>query len=117
MRIMKQKLRFLLLTLLTAVVSAAWGQEVSYDFTDGSWSVKNGALTNGTVSFTGQGGANFKMNTGYFIMGKSGAYINFPVYDFNVEKIEVIGNSGASADVKMNIFVGNNAVSTETKGL
>ena len=113
---MKQKLRFLLLTLLTAVVSAAWGQEVSYDFTDGSWSVKNGALTNGTVSFTGQGGANFKMNTGYFIMGKSGAYINFPVYDFNVEKIEVIGNSGASADVKMNIFVGNNAVSTETKG-
>lgn len=106
-----------MMTLLCAVFSVAWGQEpeVTYDFTSG-WSVSNGSLTNGTITFTGSG-TNFKVNdSGYFYMGKSGAYINFPTYDFDVEKIEVVGNSGASASTKMNIFVGNTAVSTETTG-
>lgn len=89
---------------------------VVYDFTKSGWSVSDGTLTDGTVSFTGQGGANFKMNSGYFMMGKSGAYINFPTYSYPVTKIVVTGNSGASASVKQNIFVGDTAVSTETTG-
>jgi len=90
--------------------------DVTYDFTGSDWEVSNGALTNGTVSFSGTGSANFQMNTGYFILGKSGAYINFPKYDKEVEKIVVTGRSGASGSVKQNIFVGETAVSTETTG-
>ncbi len=116
MKKITQNLRWLV-TLLTMIVSVgAWAQEVTYDFTGTGWSVSNGTLSNGTVSFTGEGGANFKMNGGYFMMGKSGAYINFPTYDFAVEKIEVVGRSGASTGVKQNIFVGDDAVSTETEG-
>lgn len=106
----------LFLTLLGGV-NAAWGQEVTYDFTGSDWSVTDGVLTNGTVSITGEGGANFKMNSGYFMFGQSGAYITLPAYDFDVEKIEVVGRSGASGSCKQNIFVGDEAVSTETTGV
>lgn len=111
-------LKTVLLLCAFMVGGSAWAQtaDVTYDFTGSDWSVSNGTLTNGTVSFTGEGGANFKMNTGYFMMGKSGAYINFPTYTSAVEKIVVTGNSGASAYTKMNIFVGETAVSTETTG-
>ena len=116
MKKITQNLRWLVTLLAMIVCTGAWAQEVTYNFTGSDWKVENGARTNGTVSFTGEGGANFKMNSGYFMMGKSGAYINFPTYGFPVEKIEVVGNSGASADTKMNLFVGSTAVSTETKG-
>ena len=113
---MKQNLRLFMLTLLCAVFSSAWAQEVTYDFTGSDWSVSDGALTNGTVSFTGEGPDNFKMNTGYFMMGKKDAYIKFPTFDFAVGKIEVVGRNGASSSTKMNVFVGDVAVSTETTG-
>ncbi len=107
---------FMLLFLLGSL--NVWGAEadVTYDFTGSDWTVSNGTLSNGTVSFTGEGSANFKMNSGYFILGKSGAYITFPAYQKAVEKIVVTGKSGASGSTKMNIFVGDNAVSTETTG-
>ena len=83
--------------LLCAALGQAWSQDVTYDFTSSGWSVSNGTtLTNGTVSMTGAGGANFKMNSGYFIMGKSGAYLNLPIFDFEVKKIEIVGRSDAS---------------------
>ena len=113
---MKQNLRLFMLTLLCAVFSSAWAQEVTYDFTGSDWSVSDGALTNGTVSFTGEGPDNFKMNTGYFMMGKKDAYIKVPTFDFAVGKIEVVGRNGASSSTKMNVFVGDVAVSTETTG-
>ncbi len=90
--------------------------DVTYDFTGSDWTVSDGTLSNGTVSMTGEGGANFKMNSGYFILGKSGAYLNLPAFSFDVEKIEVVGRSGASGSVKQNIYVGDVAVSTETTG-
>ncbi len=113
---MNQKLRFFMLALLCSMLNVAWGQEVTYDFTGSDWSVSNGILTNGTVSITGEGSANFKMNSGYFMMGKNGAYITLPAYAFDVEKIEVVGRSGASTACKMNVFVGDDAVSSETEG-
>lgn len=91
-------------------------QSVTYDFTGSGWTVSNGTLSNGEVSFTGAGEANFKMNTGYFILGKNNAYINFPAYSAPVTKIVVTGREGASGSVKQNIFVGTTAVSTETTG-
>ena len=107
-----------LLALLLIGAGSAWGADadVTYDFTGSDWTVSNGTLTNGTVSFTGKGSANFKLNGGYFFMGKSGAYLNFPKYDKAVEKIVVTGRSGASGSVKQNIYVGETAVSTETTG-
>lgn len=108
-------LTMLFLTLLGGV-NAAWGQEVTYDFTGSDWEAADGVLTNGTVSITGEGGANFKMNGGYFMLGKSGAYITLPAYDFAVNKIEVVGRSGASSSTKMNVFVGDDAICDATTG-
>ena len=103
---------------VSATFAEGEGGETSvvYDFTGEDWTVSNGTLSNGTVSFTGEGTANFKMNAGYFFMGKSGAFIKFPSYTAPVTKIVVVGKSGASPSVKQNIFVGDNAVSTETTG-
>lgn len=112
---MKQHLRLLLTLLLCAIMGQSWAQKITWDFTGTDWTVSNGYLTNGTISMSGSG-ANFKMNSGYFMLGKSGAYLNFPIFDFDVEKIEIVGTSGASASVKQNIFVDDIAVSTETEG-
>ena len=89
--------------------------DVTYDFSSG-WSVSNGTLSDGTTSFTGAGGKNFKMNSGYFILGQTDAYLNFPTYDKAVAKIVVTGRSGASTGVVQNIFVENTAVSDATTG-
>ena len=102
--------------LLCAALGQAWSQDVTYDFTSSGWSVSNGTtLTNGTVSMTGSG-TNFKMNSGYFYLGKNGAYLNLPLFDFAVDKIVIEGTSGASESVKQNIYVGDVAVSEETTG-
>ena len=98
------------------VGSGSSSNSVVYDFTESGWTVSNGTLSNVEVSFTGEGSDNFKMNSGYFLLGKSGAYINFPAYSKSVSKIIVTGRSGASGSVKQNIFVGETAVSTETTG-
>lgn len=102
--------------LLLAIVGNVSAQEVSWDLSNGEWTIDNGSVTNGEVTFTGAGADNFKFNTGYFMMGKKDAYITLPAFDFDVEVIEVVGRSGASASTLMNIFVGDVAVSTETKG-
>ncbi len=105
----------------TITVESAGGSggtptSVVYDFTESGWTVSNGTLSNGTVSFTGEGAASFKMNTGYFMLGKANAYISFPTYSYPVTKIVVTGRSGASASVVQNIYVGITAVSTATTG-
>ena len=117
---MKKLLRLKTMLLLCALIaggSSVWADaDVTYDFTGSDWKVSNGTLSNGIVSFTGAGGANFKMNSGYFMMGKSGAYLNFPTYTSAVEKIVVTGRSGASTSVGQNIYVENVAVSAATTG-
>ncbi|MBQ6682124.1 MAG: Ig-like domain-containing protein [Prevotella sp.] len=105
----------LLMLCMVVGVGSTSAQDVTYDIAN-DFSVSNGVLTDGTVSFSGSGPDNFKMNTGYFMLGKSGAYINFPIYSSPVEKIVVTGRSGASSSTKMNVFVGENAVSTQTTG-
>lgn len=106
----------LLMVMLLSVGNVWADADVTYDFTGSDWTVSNGTLSNGTVSFTGAGSANFKMSSGYFMFGKSGAYIDFPTYAKAVAKIVVTGRSGASASTGMNIYVGETAVSTETTG-
>jgi len=113
---MLKQLRYFFMILLLAIVGNVSAQEVSWDLSNGEWTIDNGSVTNGEVTFTGAGADNFKFNTGYFMMGKKDAYITLPAFDFDVEVIEVVGRSGASASTLMNIFVGDVAVSTETKG-
>lgn len=114
-----KKLFFLFSLLMCFSIGQVWGADVTYDFTGSDWTVSNGTLSNGTVSFTGASAGSkgsFKMNSGYFMMGKSGAYLTFPTYAKAVAKIVITGKSGASASTKMNIYVGQTAVSTETTG-
>ncbi len=70
--------------------------------------------TNGDA-FTASG-TNRYFNSGYFILGKADATLQLPAFDFDVEKIEITGRSGASGSVVQNIFVGSTAVSTATTG-
>lgn len=120
-------LKSLLLALFALVggVNSIYAQDVepelTLDFTK-AWTKGD---TNGSFNTTidgtqyvisGTGDTNFKFNSGYFIFGKKDAYINLPVVDFAVEKIVVVGNSGASSAVVMNMYVGETAVSTATTG-
>lgn len=72
-----------------------------------------------SITLAGSQGNGYYYNTtnsNYLILGKAGAYLTLPAFDFAVGKIVVEGNSGASPNVVQNIFVGENAVSTQTTG-
>lgn len=100
---------------------------VTFLFNDTGWGLPEGSAnklitatqyTNSgyTITVAGAGTGNgFYYNTdGYLIMGKTGAYLTLPAFNFDVERIEVVGRSGASSAVTQNIYVGDDAVSTET---
>lgn len=126
---MKQLLRLTFLALVAMVCNVANAQEVTLDFTDNSvWNFPAGSankgiaeasFTNGTYTIQVAGensGYYYVSNGSYLLFGKSGAYIKLPAFSFDVERIDVVGNSGASSAVTQNIFVGETAVSTQTKG-
>ncbi|MBQ6755981.1 MAG: hypothetical protein IJP43_03425 [Oscillospiraceae bacterium] len=103
---------------------AAASPKVTLDFTDYGWGIPNSnttalcSYTNGTYSIElyGTGSNGYKQNSGFLILGKENSYLKLPAFDFAVAKIVVTGHSGASTSVKTNIFVGDNAVSTEVTG-
>lgn len=133
---MKKLLRFSLMALFSLIGSSAMAQdsepEVTLDFTTNDvWefptekTVAEGTFTNNGYEITVVGGGNsngyyfFTNNSSAYsclMLGKSGATLTLPAFDFDVERIDVVGTSGASAAVKQNIFVDGNAVSTETVG-
>ncbi len=98
-------------------------QEVTFDFTQNTWGLPTdytktaATYTDGTykISF-GESSNGHKFGGSYLIFGKSGATLSLPAFDFDVEKIVVTGNKNASASVKQNFFVGDEAASTETTG-
>lgn len=75
-----------------------------------------------TISFDAPQGFYFNSSQSghYFLMLKSTntavGKLTLPAFNFAVEKIEVVGNSGASGKTMENIYVGNIAVSTAKKG-
>lgn len=73
-------------------------------------------FSDGTYTITLAAATNYKQNSGYLILGKSGSTLTLPAFSWKTTKIAVTGSSSASASVKQNIFVGNVAVSTETTG-
>ena len=130
---MMKTLRYFLVAALAMVFGNVMAQEVTLDFNtvENNWGLPTskvidetsytyGGLTIKLCGTSGNGFAWNEIKNGdqvvghYLILGKQGAYLTLPAFTFDVEKIEVEGNSGASASVKQNIFVGENAVSTET---
>ena len=71
-----------------------------------------------TIKVAGSTGNGYKYDEKnmYLLIGKEGAYLTLPAFEFPVSQIVVEGRSGASGNVKQNIFVGDKAVSTETTG-
>jgi len=100
-----------------------------FDFTKDGWGlpssnvVKADQFTNNgyTITLAGSTGNGYKKtgndDAGYYlIFGKQGAYLTLPAFSYDVSKIEIVGKSGASGQVKQNIYVDSEAVSTETTG-
>jgi len=105
-------------------------QEVTLDFESNEWGLPEGSTnktvdkkdySNGTYTITLEGsegnGYYWHNKDLYLFMGKQGAKLTLPAFDFDVEKIEVTGTGGASTTVKQNVFVGETAVSEETTGM
>lgn len=122
---MKQKL-LMLWTLLLLFVGAVSAQEVTLDFTTNSWGLPEKSnlgkeaqtFTNGTytISLEAKSSGYYYNSDGYLMLGKADATLTLPTFNFNVEKIEVVGRTGASTLTLQNIYVGETAVSTETQG-
>ncbi len=134
---MNKILRYSFVALLAMFVGNAFAQEVTLDFTletsEGSkesvWGFPAGSTNktvdekpftyNGyTVKVAGSTGQGYYWHDKdhYLLFGKQGAYLTLPAFTFDVERIDIEGTSSASTGVKQNIFVGDEAVSTETVG-
>ena len=119
-------LRYFFIAALAMMVGNVTAQEVTLDFTTNSWNLPEGSaskataeaqFSNGTYSITLSAADGYYFNTqGYLMLGKAGSSLTLPAFSFDVEQIQVVGRSGASGSVVQNIFVGDNAVSTETTG-
>lgn len=91
-----------------------WGLPTDYTVVEGSF--KN---TGKTIQIAGSNGNGYRYNAnsgGYLIVGKTGAYLTLPTFDFDVVAISVTGKSGASTGVRQNMYVEETAVSSETTG-
>lgn len=92
------------------------------DFTDNtSWDLPTSETSTTTSYDNGDyeitlAGAHYFQSTNKYLMLRSGGSLTFPTFDKKVNKIKVVGNSGASTKTKENIYVDEAAVSTETTG-
>lgn len=122
------KKTLLILFALLTFIGGANAQEVTFDFTTNDWGIPT-SKTSTATEYTANGytiklegttgnkeGYAYYTSGTYVLLGKKGATLTFPAFDFDVEKIEVVGRTGASTSVKQNIYVGETAVSTETTG-
>ena len=125
---------FLMAMLLIASFSFAAAPEVTYDFTNSeqNWGMKADkdtlkvatTYTDGTLSYTVEAGSIIRFfhqtNSGqdyYCFMAYNGAVINFPAFDFKVDKIIITGSEGEANGSHKQFFVGDEAASNKiTKG-
>ena len=131
---MIKTLRFTLMAVMMLICGAISAQTVTLDFTDNSkWKFPEAKaniateakdFTDGTYTVTLTGstgtGEGYYFNTydnGYLMLGKKGATLKFPKFDFPVSKIVLEGSKNGSGKVTFNIFVGDKAVSTEVTGI
>lgn len=121
---MRKLLRLLLIMLLTIVCTASRAQEITMDFTDNSgWNIPGnpgkGETPNPPQTFVKDNNAialsgdYYYYSAGSYLMLKSGGTLTFSKFDFDVERIVVIGYS---AKISQSIYVGKNLVSDQVKG-
>ena len=125
---MNKILRYSFVALLAMFgLGNANAQEVTIDFSGSTdnWGigttkiVEEKSFTYGgyTIKLKGTEGNGYRWyNSGNIILGKEGATLELPAFNFEVARIDVVGTSSASTSVKQNIYVGEEAVSTETTG-
>ena len=129
---MNKILRLTFVTLLALVSNMSFAADaepaVTLDFTSNDvWKLPTdytktkGTFTNGTYTITleaASSGYKFNKYSGSecLIFGKKDATLTLPAFDFDVERIDVVGTSSASGKTTQNIFVGETAVSTQTTG-
>lgn len=124
---MNKFLRYSFIALLALVCNVTFGQEVTLDFTDNTnWKFPNGNtnakkeaadFTDGTYTVTvaaPTASYYWLPSNKALLMGKSGATLTLPKFNFEVERIDVIGSENGSAKTTRNIFVGDKAASTQT---
>lgn len=123
---MNKILRISMIAVLALIANFSFGQEVTLDFTNNTtWKFPegntNGAteaaqFSNGTYTITVEAPIAYYWlpSNSALLYGKKDATITLPKFNFDVERIDIIGAAGASGKTTRNIFVGNTAVSTET---
>ena len=123
-----------MLALLALVCMGGYSQEVTFDFTDyqgNPWKLPTSGYSKEEATFT-NGDYSIKLtpgikkgfmllsttgSVGTIQMGNQNAALALPIFNFDVEKIVVVGNAAVgNKSVTQNIFVDNVSVSTETKG-
>lgn len=118
---MRKLLRLLLIMLLTIVWTASRAQEITMDFTDNSgWNIPGKDKTPYPPQTFGDGnnaitlsGDYYYVSAGSYLMLKSGGTLTFSTFDFDVERIVVIGYETKTSQ---SIYVGENLVSNQVKG-
>uniref|UniRef100_UPI00402586FA hypothetical protein n=1 Tax=Prevotella sp. TaxID=59823 RepID=UPI00402586FA len=129
---MNKILRLTFVALLAMVSNMGFAQDaqptVTLDFTNNdAWKLptaytkEKNTYTDGTYTITLEAASSgYKFNdykgSESLILGKKDATLTLPAFDFDVERIDIVGTSGASGKTTQNIFVGNDAVSTQTTG-
>lgn len=111
---MRKLLKLFLIMLLTIVWTASRAQEITMDFTDNSgWNIpKTDTKTSqsfGNNAITLSGGYHY-VSSGSYLMLNSEATLTFSKFDFDVERIVVIGIT-SSKYASQDIFVGDTSVS------
>lgn len=102
-------------TLIFDFASNEWGLPDSKDniVVDAANFTKDGY----TITIAGSEGNGYYWNNSVkLLLGKEGAYLTLPAFEYDVVSIDVVGTATASEYVKQNIYVGDVAVSTETTG-
>ncbi len=103
------------------------GEYITLSFTDNVFGIDTEKQTEAktytyegyTITLTPAGDGNgfyYNSKDQYVILGKQDATLEFHGFDFAVSAIEITGREAASASIVQNIFVGENAVSTQTTG-
>ncbi len=121
--------KFLLLIAAVMTAGVSMAQKVTLDFTNGveEWGLPNGdknGVTEGsyskdgyTMDVTASAKAYYYADGKSLLIGKKDAILTLPAFDFAVSKIVATGSEKASGKVTLNVFVGEDAVSTQVTGI
>lgn len=117
---------FIFLALLLPMIAGAESYTIDFSTNVFNLSATNPGVGNGskTCSYDGKTFTIKSTNYAYWynksclMIGKSNSYLELPAFDFKATSIEITGSNNSSiSKTKMNIYVGDKAISAETIGL